>query len=569
MYIHTIPNRNSPPAILLRESYREDGKIKNRTIANISHWPKDKIEAMRRVLSGDKLIGVDEMFETVRSYQHGHVQAVLLAMEKLGFKKLIDNKSSKERDLIIAMVVSRIINPTSKLATQRGWHDTTLPQLLDIETADEDDLYEAMDWLLTRQEKIEERLASRHLSEGGLVLYDLTSSYVEGSKCPLAEYGYNRDQKRNKLQINYGLLTDGRGCPVSVSVYKGNTGDSKTLLPAVEKVRNRFGLHELVLVGDRGMISQKQIDVLKEMEGVDWITALKTGAIRELAADGSLQLGLFDERNLFSIQHPDYPGERLTACLNPALRELRGRKRESLIEATKKELDKVQMMVKTGKLKKAAAIGVRVGKIVNKYKMAKHFILEIEDGNFTYQENKESIATEAALDGIYVVRTSLLESKMSSEDTVRNYKALSQVERAFRSLKTIDLKVRPIFHYAENRVKAHIFLCMLAHYVEWHMQEALRPLLFSDEEQEAKKERDPVAPAKRSSQAEIKALSKKIDDGTETHSFRTLLNHFATIVRNCCKRKNDTTDDKSEVIVDSTPNLKQQRAFELLKQIVP
>lgn len=566
MYVATIPNRNSPPAILLREGYRENGKVKNKTIANISKWPADQIEGLRLVLKGKKVVAVDEMFETVSSSHHGHVKAVLAAMESLGFAKLLDSRPSRERDLVTAMIAWRIIAPASKLATQRAWHDTTLPELLEVGGADEDELYDAMDWLLARQDKIEKKLAARHLSEDGLVLYDLTSSYVEGSKCPLARLGHNRDGKKGKLQINYGLLTDGRGCPVSVSVFDGNTGDTTTLVPAVQTVRERFGVRELVLVGDRGMIGQKQIDEVLRPEGLSWITALKTGAIRELVEGGSLQLGLFDERNLFAFSHPDYPDERLVACRNPELTKARAHKRESLLAATSKELGQVRGMAGRGKLKGAAKIGVRVGKVVNKYKVSKHFVLDIRDDGFDFRVDEEKVAAEAALDGIYVVRTNLAEERMSAGDTVRNYKALAQVERAFRSLKTMDLKVRPIHHYNEDRVRAHIFLCMLAYYVEWHMLEALRPMLFSDEDQAAKKTRDPVAPAKRSRGALEKAATKQTADGQTAHSFRTLLGHLGTIVRNHCSRPGAAPGETS-VVIESTPNPLQQRALNLLQAI--
>jgi transposase len=566
MYIATIPNRNSPPAILLREGFREDGKVKSRTIANISKWPPKQIEALRLVLQGKDVVAVDEMFETVSSSPHGHVQAVLGAMEKLGFAKLLDSRPSRERDLVTAMIAWRIIRPSSKLATQRSWNDSTLPKLLNVEGATEDDLNGAMDWLLSKQDKIEKALAKRHLKEDGLVLYDLSSSYFEGTTCPLAKLGYNRDGKNGKLQVNYGLLADGRGCPVSISVFEGNVGDPKTLMTAVEKVRTNFCVKHMALVGDRGMISQKQIDEIKELEGIGWITALKTGAIRSLVEGGAIQLGLFDERNLFEFEHGDYPGERLVACRNHELTKLRAHKRQSLIDATAKELQKVRGMVEKGKLKKSDVIGVRVGKVVNKYKVAKHFKLDIEEGRFEYSVIQANVDEEAKLDGIYVVRTSLKKEQISAEDTVRNYKKLSQVERAFRSFKTIDLKVRPIHHRDEDRVKAHIFLCMLAYYVEWHMHEALRPLLFSDEELEAKNTQDPVAPAKRSAAALVKAKSKKTSEGLETQSFRTLMDHLGTIVRNFCKRKGQD-DAGTQVALDSTPNDLQQRAFDLLKSI--
>ena len=567
MHIDIIPNRNSKPAVLLRESYRDGKTVRKRTLANLSSLPMNQVEAIRLILKGEKLQAVDEMFETVSSFQHGHVKAVLQAMERLGFDKLIASKPSRERDLVVAMVAWRIIRPASKLAMQRAWKDTTLTELLDIKGADEDDLYAAMDWLVARQDKVEKKLAARHLTEGGLVLYDLTSSYFEGSKCPLAKLGHNRDGVKGKLQVNYGMLTDVRGCPVSVSVFDGNVGDPKTLLPEVDKVRKRFGVGELVLVGDRGMISQKQIDALEKMDGVAWLTALKTGAIRGLVEDGSIQLGLFDERNLFEIEHPDYPDERLVACRNPELAKLRAHKRQSLIEATKKELEKVRGMVGRGRLKSADAIGVRVGKVVNKYKVAKHFALDIREGGFDFRVDEENVVSEAALDGIYVVRTSIPKERMSADDAVRNYKKLSQVERAFRCFKSVDLKVRPIHHRDEDRVRAHIFLCMLAYYVEWHMQEALRPLLFSDEDQDAKTTRDPVAPAKRSSSALAKIGTKETTEGFEAHSFRTLIDHLGGIVRNFCKRRGADAAERADVIIESTPDPIQQHAFEILKEI--
>ena len=567
MHIDIIPNRNSKPAILLRESYRDGKTVRKRTLANLSALPMDQVDAIRRVLKGEKLQAVDDVFEKVSSLQHGHVKAVLSAMEKLGFDKLIASRPSRERDLVVAMVAWRILKPASKLAMQRAWKDTTLPALTGIEGADEDDLYAAMDWLVERQDKIEKKLAARHLKEGGLVLYDLTSSYFEGSKCPLAKLGHNRDGVKGKLQVNYGLLADERGCPVSVSVFDGNVGDPKTLLPAVERVRERFGVGELVLVGDRGMISQKQIDALEKMDGAAWITALKTGAIRGLVEDGSIQLGLFDERNLFELTHPDYPGERLVACRNPELAKLRAHKRESLIDATAKLLEKVRGMTGRGRLKSADAIGVRVGRVVNKYKVAKHFALDIRDGGFDFRLDGEKVAAEAALDGIYVVRTSVPKSRMTTDDAVLNYKKLSGVERAFRCFKSVDLKVRPIHHHDEDRVCAHIFLCMLAYYVEWHMQEALRPLLFADEDQDAKATRDPVAPAKRSAKALAKIATKKTDDGFEAHSFRTLLDHLGGLVRNFCSRKGAAAGEPADVVIETTPDPVQQRALDLLKEI--
>jgi Transposase DDE domain len=566
MYVATIPNRSSPPAILLREGYREDGKVKNRTLANLTNWPAPKVDLLRRVLRDEPLAPVDHLFEVVASTHHGHVQAVRLAMQRLGFEALIASRPSPERDLVVAMVAARILEPDSKLATTRWWHTTTLPASLGVADADEDALYDAMDWLLARQERIEQKLAARHLQAGGLVLYDLTSSYFEGTTCPLAARGHNRDGKKGKLQVNYGLLTDGRGRPVAVSVFKGNTGDPTTLLPQVTRVRDRFGIEHLVLVGDRGMISQTQINAVKALAGVDWITALKTGALRGLVADGALQMGLFDERNLFALTHPDFPGERLVACRNPELATRRAHKRHALLAATGKELEKVRAMVARGRLKGRDAIGVRVGKVVNKYKMAKHIRLEIDDARLDFHIDEEQVAAEAALDGLYVVRTSVPPERLSADDTVRSYKRLSDVERAFRSLKTLDLKVRPIHHRREPRVRAHIFLCMLAYYVEWHLREAWRPLLFADEDQPAKATRDPVAPAKRSAAALRKVHAKVLDDGTVVHSFHTLLKALSTIVHNVCRRRGAGPDEPTFQIV-TTPTPTQQRAYDLLKTI--
>lgn len=566
MHIDIVPNRNSPPAVLLRESYREGGKVRKRTLANLSALSSEQVDAIRRVLKGERLAPVENVFETVQSFHHGHVDAVRLAMRRLGLEGLLSPRRCPERDLVVAMITAQIIEPDSKLAMTRWWHTTTLPGGLGITDADEDDLYHALDWLAERQGEIERRLAARHLVEDGLVLYDLSSSYFEGKTCPLAHLGHNRDGKKGKLQVNYGLLTDDRGCPVAVSVFDGNTGDPKTLMPQIEKVRHDFGIKRLVMVGDRGMISQKQIDEIKTIGGIDWITALKTGAIRNLVEGGALQLGLFDERNLFELAHPDYPGERLVACRNPELAKLRTHKRQSLVEATAKELEKVRGMVGRAKLQRRDDIGVRVGKVVNKYKVAKHFILDIRDGGFDFTLNIEAMASEAALDGIYVIRTSVAASRLPTDDTVRSYKLLSQVERAFRSMKSINLEVRPIRHSDEKRVKAHIFLCMLAQYVVHHMIEAWRPLLFCDEQQSLKATRDPVAPARRSSAAAEKAAARTLDDGAVVHSFQTLLKNLSAIVRNVCRAPSDDSDAPT-FEVTTTANAHQRRAYDLLGAI--
>jgi transposase len=566
MHIDIVPNRNSPPAVLLRESYRVGTKVRKRTLANLSSLPPDQIEAIRRILKGERLVPVAELFEVIRSSHHGHVQAVQIALKQLGFESLIASRSCRERDLVVAMVTARILGPHSKLATVRSWHTTTVPEVFGVTDATEDDLYAALDWLLERQHHIEKKLAARHLAEGGLVLYDLSSSYFEGKTCPLAALGHNRDGKHGKLQVNYGLLTDPKGRPVAMSVFEGNTGDPKTLMPEVEKLQKAFAIEQFVLVGDRGMISQKQIDQLKQRGGIDWITALRSATIQKLVDAGHIQLGLFDERNLFELTHPDYPGERLVACRNPELAKSRAHKRASLLQATVKELEKVRGMVSRGKLKGQDLIGVRVGRVIDKYKVAKHVVLDIREDGFDFHLNDEKVAQEASLDGLYVVRTSITVQSLGSEDVVRSYKLLGQVERAFRSLKTVDLEIRPIRHRLEERVKAHIFLCMLAYYVAWHMMEAWRPLLFSDEAQDAKKTRDPVAPAKRSQDALDKVHSKVLDDGTPVHSFQTLLHDLSTIVRNACRRPGAPADESTFDVV-TTPSLTQQRALDLLKSI--
>ena len=566
MHIHVIPNRNSKPAILLRESYREGGKVKKRTLANLSHFPIDQVDTLSRALKGEKLAPVDSLFEVNDSKHHGHVEAVRLAMKRLGFEKLVSSNSSRERDLVVAMVAARILEPDSKLATTRWWNNTTLPEDLGVDDADEDELYAAMDWLLDRQGKIEKKLAGRHLHDDGLVLYDLSSSYVEGESCPLAKLGYSRDGKKGMLQVNYGLLTDERGCPVSVSVFPGNTADAATLVPQAQKARDEFGIDRLVLIGDRWMISSEQIEQLKEMGEVEWITALRSGQIRKLLEGGTIELSLFDKRDLYEVTHPDFPGERLVVCRNPLMAERRAHTRQSLIEATLAELEKVRGLVAHNRLKGKEKIGVRVGRVVNKYKMAKHIHLDIEENSFDYRVLEESVKAEAAMDGLYVIRTSLAEDRMGAKDAVRHYKDLSKVERAFRSLKSIDLRVRPIYHHLEKRVRSHIFLCMLAYYVEWHMKEAWRELLFSDEEQEQKKGRDPVAPAKRSAEALKKVHSKRLEDGTAAHSFRTLLASLSTIVRNTCRRQGAGPQEASFAMM-TRANPEQKRALALINTI--
>lgn len=551
---------------LLRRSYRENGKVKKKTVANLTRLGDGIVELIRRALHGEDMVPASELFDVLRSPHHGHVDAVLTAVKRLGLETLIASRPSRERDLVIAMVVARILEPQSKLATTKWWGTTTLPEMLEVGDATEDDLYAAMDWILKQQGRIEKKLAARHLSNDSMVLYDLTSSYFEGITCPLAALGYPRDGISGKLQVNYGLMTDRLGRPVSVSVFKGNTGDTKTLLPQIDKAKKSFGIERLVLVGDRGMITQTQIDQLKDIAGIDWIGALRPEAIRKLVNDYSIQMELFDERNLFSIQHPDFPGERLVACRNPHLAKLRSEKRMALLEATRKDLEKVLGMVKRGKLQGADKIGVRVGKVINKHKVAKHFVLDIGSKAFSFMIDEKNVAIEAALDGIYVIRTSLDEKRLGTEDAVRSYKLLAQVERAFRSFKSIDLNVRPIRHRLENRVRAHIFLCMLAYYVQWHMIEAWRPMLFCDEDLAAKETRDPVSPAKRSQSALKKAHSGQLENGERVHSFRTLLQNLGALVRNKCRRKGASADEPV-FDINTIPNPEEQKAFRLLDEI--
>ncbi|MGH8208645.1 MAG: IS1634 family transposase [Steroidobacteraceae bacterium] len=566
MHIDAVPNRTSRPTYLLRESHREGKKVRKRTLANLSALSDEQIEAIRAVLAGVSVRPAQEWFEIVNSLPHGHVQAVRLAMQRLGFESLLATRSTPERDRVCAMVAARIIAPHTKLATTRWWHLTTLAQECAVVEADEQDLYAAMDWLLKHQRTIERKLAARHLSAGGLALYDLSSSYFEGKCCPLGKIGHSRDGKKNKPQVNYGLLAAKNGCPIAISVYEGNTSDTKTLMPQVQKLREEFHLAQLVLVGDRGMISHKAIGELRELPGLEWITALKSTQIRALVQGEALQLGLFDERHLFELSHEDYPGERLIACRNPELGKLRGYKRQALLEATKKELEKIKTSVESGRLAGRDTIGVRVGRVLNKYKVAKHFELTIEDNAFTFSLRAEQIAAEAALDGVYVIRTSVPKAQMSAADTVRNYKALCEVERAFRSMKSMDLKIRPIHHRLEDRVRAHIFLCMLAYYVEWHMREAWRELMFADEQIDLKGSRDPVAPARRSEPALEKVATHTLENGKPAHSFRTLLESLATIVRNACRTR-AAKPEAPTFQIDTAANPAQQRAFELLQAI--
>ena len=541
MYIESVPNRNSPPAILLRESFREHGKVRKRTLANLSKWPSTLVEGLKILLKGGRAVArLEDAFHIARSLPHGHVAAVLGTLKKLRLDRTIAGTASPERQRVIALIAARILDPGSKLATARGLAQATardsLAETLGIGDTDENDLYAAMDWLLDRQDAIERRLAKRHLADGALVLYDLTSSYLEGRRCPLAKRGHCRDGKRGKLQIEFGLLCDREGCPVAVEVFDGNTADPMTVGTQIDKLRHRFGLHRVVLVGDRGMLTEARIREDVKPAGLNWISALRSSAIRELVESGAVQMSLFDETDLVEIRSDAYPGERLMVCRNPLLAAERARKREDLLQATERLLEPIAAATTREKRRLAGKdkIGLRVGKSIGKYKMAKHFVLDIVDHSFGYRRNPESIAREAALDGLYIVRTSLTAAELDAEGTVRAYKRLSAVERAFRSLKTVDLKVRPIFHHAANRVRAHVFLCMLAYYVEWHMRQRLKPLLFDDDDAAAAEAARPsiVAPAAVSESAREKARSKRTADGLPVHSFRTLLGDLATVAKN-------------------------------------
>ena len=566
MHIDVVPNRGSTPTVLLRESFREGAKVCKRTLANLSSLSAAQIEAIRAALRGEVWQPVARAFEIIASRAHGQVRAVAMAMDRLGFASLLASKPSRERDVVLAMVAARIVESHTKLATTRWWHTTTLADDFGVADASEDDLYAAMDWLLARQDLIQKKLATRHLADGGLVLYDLSSSYFEGTHCPLAKRGYSRDGKRGTLQVNYGVITDACGRPVAVRVHEGNVADSQTFLPAVEQIREEFGIEHMVMVGDRGMIANTAIDAMRAMDGMDWITALKSASIKALVEDGHLQLDLFDERNLLEFSSPEYPGERLVACRNPQLAKLRAHKREALLSSTERTLEQIKIRVTAGRLAGQDAIGLSVGRVVNQYKVAKHFALTIGDDAFTFARKPTSIAAEAALDGLYIIRTSVRAEAMDAADCVRNYKALSHVERAFRTLKGVDLKVRPIHHRTADRVRAHLFLCLLAYYVEWHMREVWRALMFADTEVQAKATRDPVAPAKRSKAALAKVSRHALDDGTPAHSFATVLADLATIVRNTCRTPSAGPAAPTFEIL-TTPNATQQRALALIQNI--
>ena len=570
MYIETVPNRSSPPAVLLRESFRDGAKIKKRTLCNLSRWPKDLVEGLRTLLKGGTAIDREhEAVSILRSLPHGHVVAVLGCLRRLRLERVLARTRDRQRDLVLAMICARLIAPASKLATARALDGataaSTLGQVLDLGAVDEDDLYAALDWLVELQPAIEARLARKHLADGALVLYDVSSSYMEGRCCPLAAFGYNRDGKADKMQIVYGLICAADGCPVAIQVFEGNTSDAATVGAQIDTLRTRFGLKRVVLVGDRGLLTQARLDDDVAAAGFDWITALRAPAIRKLVDGGALQLDLFDERDMASISSPDYPGERLIVCRNPALATERARKREDLLAATERDLQAIRDRVERRRrpLRGAGDIGKAVGAVQNRRKVGKHFETTITDDGFAFARKQAAIAAEAALDGIYVIHTSVPETDMDDAQTVRSYKGLAVVERAFRCLKTVDIEIRPVFHWTAPRVRAHVFLCMLAYYVEWHMRQALAPMLFDDADKAAAEAlRDSVvAKAQRSPEARRKEATHRTDDGLPVHSFRSLLNDLATLSLSTVAT---AINEDYTFTVSARPTPVQQKAFDLL-----
>ncbi len=568
MYVAVVPNRGSRPAILLRESYRDGAKVKNRTLANLSDWPAQQIETLRAALRGDKLVPAAEGLEIVRSLPHGHVAAALGTARRIGLDRILPHGLDRRRQLALALIVARLIDPAAKLATARALDETTaihsLGTTLGLGSVSAKEIYATLDWLGAAQPAIEAALARRHLSDGTLVLYDVSSAHVEGRCCELARFGHPRNGRRDKMQIVFGLLCSAEGCPIAVEVFEGNTGDPATLGHQIAKLKQRFGLRRVILVGDRGLITQARIGQEVQPAELDWITALRAPAIQKLAAEGgTLQLSLFDERDLAEIQSPDFPGERLIVCKNPALAEERRRKRNELLDATEQDLKQIKARVLRPRqpLRGADKIGQAVGALLGRRKVAKHFRISITDQSLSFERDHAAIASEAALDGIYVLRTSVPADVLDAPGTVRAYKSLARVERAFRSLKTVDLDIRPIFHWASPRVRAHVFLCMLAYYLEWHMRQALAPILFEDHDRAAGEalRPSPVAKAQPSPAAKRKAKTKRTDDGLPVHSFQTLLADLATLTRNTVRLASTRTTS-----VLATPTQIQQRAFELL-----
>ena len=566
MYIETVPNRNSRPAILLREGWRDGKKVCKRTLANLTDWPAHKIERLRRVLKDEPLVSPSDAFAIERSLPHGHIEAILTMSKRLGLDRLLGTQRTRQRDLVLAMIVERLVCPCSKLATTRLLHTTTLAGELRLGEVDEDELYAAMDWLLARQARIEKKLAARHLAEGSQALVDISSSYYEGQTCPLVAFGHSRDGKRGKPIVVYGVITDRSGRPVGVEVYPGNTADPSTVPGQVGKLKQRFGLKRVVLVGDRGLLTQTQIDTLKTHPGIGWISALRTEKIRLLVEAQTVQPSLFDEHNLAEIYSDEFPGERLVACFNPLLADKRRHRRETLLNATEQALEGIvrQVQRRTKTPLSAAEIGQKVGKAINRYKVGKHFQTSITDGQFSYRRHQDTIDREAALDGIYIIRTSEPAPTLSAEEAVRRYKNLAQVERAFRTLKGVDLAIRPIYHRTEDRVRSHIFLCLLAYYLEWHLRQAWAPLLFHDEQlADDRQHRDPVAPAIPSASAKRKKAQRRTREGLPIHSFTTLIAELGTRCRHRCRLKADP--DAPSITQETQPTPLQTRAMELIR----
>jgi hypothetical protein len=570
MYVARVPNRNSPPAFLLREAFREAGKVKNRTLANISHWAPAQIEALRQVLKGNTKLSahLQGAFQIVRSLPHGHVAAVLAMMRQLKLDQLLHDAPQRAR--VLALIAQRVLQPGSKLATARALHSatahSTLGEELGVAAVDEDDLYEALDWLLPQQPAIEAALARRHLGEGTLVLYDVSSTYFEGHCCPLARYGHSRDERRGNPQIVFGVLADGQGCPVAVEVFEGNTADPKTVATQIAKLRERFELKEVVLVGDRGMLTQARIEQeLRPVVGLEWITALRSGQIQKLVSDGALQLSLFDQTDLAEITHPDYPGERLVVCRNPLLAQERARKREDMLAAAEKKLEAIAAATRRPQrpLREPERINYRIGEALGPTKIGKYFQWQITAAGLSFQRDAERIARDAALDGIYVLRTSLDSQRLDAAETVRSYKQLAQVERAFRVLKSLALEIRPIHHRLADRVRAHVLVCLLAYYVEWHLRRALAPLLFTDEQPQ--QQSSPVAPAQRSASAQAKARTKRTAGGLTVQSFHDLLQDLATIVKN---RIQPMLKSVAPFDIVTRPTPLQKHALQLLEIIL-
>jgi len=553
-------------SVLLRQSYREGGTVKHRTLASLTALPPTAIEALDRALRGETLVpAAGGGLRILRSLPHGHVAAALGMLRNLGLERTLDRRSSRMRDLAVALIVARILAPASKLATARGLSATTLAAELDVDGATEDELYGALDWLLSRQPAVERALARRHLLPGGLVLLDVTSTWMEGRCCPLAAHGYSRDHRADRPQVVFGLLTDQDGCPVAVEAFAGNTADPATLEAQLAKLRDRFGLEHFVLVGDRGMLTSARIERLRAMGGIDWLSALRAPAIRGLVTEGTLQLSLFDERDLVEIASPDFPGERLVVCRNPVLAAERARKRDELLAATEADLARIAAAVGRGTLKSAAAIGVRVGRVQDRHKMAKHFELAIADGVFTFTRRTEAIAAEAALDGLYVIRTSVGPGELDAPGVVLAYKRLAGVERDFRALKTSELEVRPVHHWREDRVRGHLFLCLLAAYVRWHLERAWAPLLFRDEAPPARA--SAVAPPERSTGARSKDRLHRTPDALPVHSFRTLLADLGTLTRNRVLLAGSDERAAFELLAEATPL--QARALQLASFLPP